>query len=372
MIKEDKILMKINYRNVSHFRNLGYEIENGVKEMYISVCDLFQGSNVKVTAVCEICSSENIINYSKYLVNFNRNGKNYYSCFKCKNIEKEKTCMEKYGVKSYSMTDEFRETESLKWKGIKKGGDKGEKTMLERYGVRSYFETQESKDYNRKWMSSDEFRNKSKDTLIEKYGVDSYSKTDEFKNRMAEQNEVSKEKSKSTFLERYGVEWYTQCEEYRNTCIEKKDETILKNKETCMERYGVDNVSKVPEVQQSMKNTKIERGFILPDHLLSEWEVYKRNVRKITNKFKKELYENWDGIDHYDGENIKGYFSHTHTHRFYPTIDHKNSVYYGFLNNIDPSEIGSIENLCITKRYINCTKSRMIEKEFLEKLKNQS
>ena len=40
----------------------------------------------------------------------------------------------------------------------------------------------------------------------------------------------------------------------------------------------------------------------------------------------------------------------------YPTIDHKTSILYGFLNKILPSEIGNIDNLCITKRSINSSK----------------
>ena len=47
----------------------------------------------------------------------------------------------------------------------------------------------------------------------------------------------------------------------------------------------------------------------------------------------------------YDNELIIGYFSYTHTHRFYPTIDHKISTYYGFKNNISPLEIADIHNL---------------------------
>ena len=65
---------------------------------------------------------------------------------------------------------------------------------------------------------------------------------------------------------------------------------------------------------------------------------------------------------------IKGYLSYSHTHRFYPTMDHKISVFYGFINSIDPNFIGSIDNLCITKRSINSKKREMIEEEFLEKL----
>lgn len=53
-----------------------------------------------------------------------------------------------------------------------------------------------------------------------------------------------------------------------------------------------------------------------------------------------------------------------HTAPNYPTIDHKKSVHYGFINNISPEEISNISNLCITKRSINSTKRDMIESEF--------
>jgi hypothetical protein len=40
------------------------------------------------------------------------------------------------------------------------------------------------------------------------------------------------------------------------------------------------------------------------------------------------------------------------------TIDHKISIYSGFLENIDPEIIASTHNLCWTKRSINIRKSR--------------
>jgi hypothetical protein len=94
--------------------------------------------------------------------------------------------------------------------------------------------------------------------------------------------------------------------------------------------------------------------------------LYKKEVRNITKQNKKSLYEYWDGHDYYDDELIRGYLSYSHTHRFYPTMDHKISVFYGFINSIDPNFIGSIENLCITKRFINSTKSKMTEEDFLK------
>lgn len=359
MIKECEVLVKINFRNSSYYKNLGYSID---KEIFVKVGDLTIGTKSKVTAICEICSSENKISYCKYNVNINRNGKGYYSCFGCKNFEKEKTCEEKYGVKSYSMTDEFRKSESEKWKGIQKGSEKGRATMLERYGVESYFKTDFMRDKNRLWMSSDEFKIKSKKSLIEKYGVDSYSKTPEFKKAIESKKEIIISKIKETFMLKYGVDWVSKLEFVKN----KKNAFIMNEnrKNTCLDRYGFDNVCKVDYIKEKRKKALIDRGLIIPDEMLGEWESYKRKVRNITRSNKKELYEKWDGYDYYDGEFIKGYFSYNHIHRFYPTIDHKISVYFGFIGEICPTEIGGMQNLCITKRYINSTKGQLIENQF--------
>jgi hypothetical protein len=362
MIKEDKVLIPINLRNRSHFMELGYNAN--VSELLVEISDLLKGSKVKVTAICEICKSENKIQYNKYLVNYNRNNKGFYSCFSCKNIEKEKTCIQKWGVKSYSMTEEFKKSESEKWKGTMKGHEKGKKTMLERYGVDSYSKIQEMRDLNRKWMSSNEFKEKSKLKIQEKWGVDSYSKTNEFKEKISLKKDNILEKIKNRFLEIYGFEYYSQTEEFKIKMSLKKDEIISKIKKTCLDRYGVDNVSKVEKIQKLIISTKKEKDQIIPDCLITEWVLYKRDVRRLTNKVKMNLYENWNGYDYYDNEFIKGYLSLSHVHRFYPTIDHKLSTYFGFINGIDASEISKLDNLCITKRYINSEKNKKIESEF--------
>lgn len=362
MIKENKVLLPINLRNRSHFLRLGYDVD--VDYLLVNVSDLLSGSKVKITAICEICNSENIIQYNKYLVNYNRNEKGFYSCFSCKNVEKEKTCLQKWGVKSYSMTDEFKNTESEKWKGIKKGQEKGKKTMLERYGVDSYFKTEEMRKLNSKWMSSDEFKEKSKIKIQEKWGVDSYSKTDEFKEKMSLKKDEIIDKIKNKFLEIYGVEYYSKTDEFKQMWSLRKNEIVDRIKRTCLEKYGVDNVSKVDDVKKSIIKTKEELGQIVPDYLQNEWSLYKKEIRRLTNSVKKDLYEKWDGYDYYDDEFIKGNFSFSHVHRFYPTIDHKISAYFGFINGIDAKEICRIDNLCITKRYINSQKNRKVESDF--------
>jgi hypothetical protein len=39
------------------------------------------------------------------------------------------------------------------------------------------------------------------------------------------------------------------------------------------------------------------------------------------------------------------------------------------MNSIPPEEIGNINNLCITKRYINSMKNSLIEEDFFIKIK---
>lgn len=93
---------------------------------------------------------------------------------------------------------------------------------------------------------------------------------------------------------------------------------------------------------------------------ISTFKKYKKQVNKYTDKNKKELFINWNGLDYYDGEYIKNYLTLHNSNTRYPTIDHKKSIFYGFKNNISPEEIGKIDNLVITKRSINSKKGNKI------------
>jgi len=122
---------------------------------------------------------------------FNRYGDASYN-----NLEKQKTtCLQKYGVDSYSKTDEFRE--------------KFNKTCQEKYDVNYYFQ-------------SDEFKEKKLTTCLQKYGVESYSKTSDFAS-----------KYKDTCQEKYGVDYYLQSSDYK-----------VKSEITANNKYGVDHHTK--------------------------------------------------------------------------------------------------------------------------------
>lgn len=109
---------------------------------------------------------------------------------------------------------------------------------------------------------------------------------------------------------------------------------------------------------EKYKQTRIKNGNQIPDEKLTEWQIYRRKVVNITNRLRKNLFQTWNGYDFYDGEYIKENLFLPPKDKNYPTIDHKMSVYYGFINNIEPEEIANIENLCITKRKINSSKNK--------------
>lgn len=191
----------------------------------------------------------------------------------------------------------------------------------------------------------DSIKEKIKETLNDKYGVDHPMFLEETKNKI-----------KETCLERYGVTNYTKTKE----CKEKKIKTNLG-------KYGVEHESKTKSGQEKRKLTRIKRGNQVPDELLDEFYLYRRLVDNKLDLIRKKVIEEWSGYDYYDGEYIKEYLKLNPNDRLYPSIDHKISVYYGFMNNISVDDISDINNLCVTKTYINSKKRDLNEIDFIEK-----
>jgi hypothetical protein len=190
---------------------------------------------------------------------------------------------------------------------------------------------------------------KCKNTFLFNYGFDSPLK-----------NESIKEKMKNTKYSIYGDSYYNNFTSGCETKFKKYGDKFFNNKEkidkTMIERYGVRNAMFLDEIKDRVKNSKIRNGTMLPDGLLSDFKAYKRNAMRVTRFNKKELFERWDGIDYYDGEFIYENLKMNSLDKKYPTIDHKISIYQGFVNNIDYVIIGGVENLCITKKFLNSKK----------------
>lgn len=89
-----------------------------------------------------------------------------------------------------------------------------------------------------------------------------------------------------------------------------------------------------------------------------------------TNKWKKQLFENWNGLCAYTHKRLLTEVS-DFNNPLYATIDHKTSVFFGFKENIDPFKIGHIDNLCICSRSINSIKNVKTDKQFLDFLQEK-
>ena len=191
-------------------------------------------------------------------------------------------------------------------------------------------------------------------------------------------------KNKRTCLERYGVENASSLE----TTKKKREETNLKNFgcvnvfqnedikkkliETMLLKYNVTNPNKSDVILKKRKETRILNNKQIPDELLSEYQLYCKKARNETEKYKNDLINNWNGFDYYDKEYIKENFNLNSNDLLYPNIDHKISIFYGFVNNIDYKIIGNIDNLCITKKKHNASKNKLTELEYKNKLENKN
>lgn len=272
MIKNEYLEIDISYRNITHYRKLGYNPVLNEK-LKIKTVDLSSSSHVRIDVICEICKKENNLQYHKYIVNRKRHG--FYGCKSCSRQKAALTSLELYGVDNYSKTEEF----------VKRI----EETNLKKYGYKTN-------------LLSPNYQNQIKNILMEKYGSENFYQI----NR-------SKKNSKKRFSP-------LDLENILNQSLELSES-----------KYCDSNIS-------------------------NEYLLYRNECRRITNSYLDELFDDWNGLDFYDGESISENFNLPHNDKKYPTVDHKISIYYGFNNGISPSEIGHISNLVITKRSINSSK----------------
>ncbi len=198
------------------------------------------------------------------------------------------------------------------------------------------------------------------------------------------QSETVKQKSKETLMKKHGVEHQMQLQSTKDkiidTCLKKYGETsytktyeyLQKCKETSIKNCGVEHDAKTIEGKEKRKKTRIEKGDQIPDELLSEFTIYKKKVKNLTNLILKELYMNWDGVDYYDNEDIRINLTYGPNKSESVSVDHKISTYYGFKNSILPEDIAQLSNLCLTKLYINVNKGKLTEEEYYEKLRKNS
>ena len=304
MLLTETVEVKLRKNLLEYYYNLGYNIDNNI--INIKTKDLHKGSSILVDVECDNCHNIRKIEYKNYYKIIIKYEDCLFYCKKCKYCRIKKTNLQRHGVENVMQIKEIK--------------NKSHKTIIERHGKLGI------NDYC-----------KIDKTINEKYGN---------KNNY---NNIINNKKIITNLQRYGVENVMQVKEIRN-----------KNERTFYENYGEFNPMKIKSiVDKATKNqiiTKLNRNIIIPNNKLSDFEMYKKIIIRLIYKYKRELFNKWNGYDYYDNEYIKNNLTLKHTDSNYPTIDHKISVFYGFNNNIIPHIIGDINNLCITKRKNNSYK----------------
>lgn len=195
---------------------------------------------------------------------------------------------------------------------------------------------------------------KLKDFNIHKYGVEYYS-----------QHPDRNDKVKKTSIEKYGKEHFSKSsyfkEKISKTNLEKfgfinpfMDKERIKR--IFKDKYGVEHPSQVDEFNDRIRTSNENSKNWTDRSLMKDFNIYKNKIRNKTKQNIRLL--EWNGKDFYDNEYIKDNFNLDYNHNNYPTIDHKTSIFDGFMNNIPIDEIASVDNLCWTKRIINITKNK--------------
>ena len=353
MIINKSIKIRINNRQVKYYKSRGYSVKGG-DDVLIEIKDLTLNSNVLVDVICDNCKTQKQVQYNDYN-KYTNNQKELYLCHKCNDVKRKITNNKKYGCDNVFQNKKIKE--------------KRKDTMIELYG-------------DEHALNITQFKDKAKQTNNERFGLDYASQNDDIKQKIEDTfmrnycvktsllDPVTIEKIKETNKELYGVDNVFKVRHFKEDAMFKiygfeypfqVNEIKDKAKETLFKNYNVENPMQNKNIQEKSKRTKIERGSYLTDEQRMEYKNYWLKVKVFTNKNKKQLFENWDGIDFYDNEYIKENFYLPSGNREYPTIDHKISVSYGFKNNISAEEIGKLENLCITKRSINSSKNNNCE-----------
>ena len=144
MLVNKRISVNISYRNVTHYRKLGYDAVIG-NNLEINTIDLPIVSHQKVDVKCELCGNEINLTYHKYIENKNRHG--FYGCKKCSRQKAVLTSRNIYGVDNYTQLDESKE--------------KVAENNIQKYGVKTT-------------LLCKDVINKRKETMMYKYGTDNF------------------------------------------------------------------------------------------------------------------------------------------------------------------------------------------------------
>jgi DNA-directed RNA polymerase subunit M/transcription elongation factor TFIIS len=410
MIISDEVKIKIGSKSSKYYRDKKYVFNRSGDEITVKIEDLLPNTNVNVVVKCDFCNNVIETNYKKYYRNFNSNNLSLFSCCaKCTGRKIRMLNFKKYGVEFVNQLESVKiKTKENSFKNIKRYGinllsdikpnftnsliTKEVIIRINKWNINHFKELgYQNLILNYKWIVPVEHLMKYSSVKVEGKcsicGKKQMLTFQKFMNNYERSNFYScthcnNKTLKITMQKKYGVDNPAHNNEFIN-----------KKKETCLKKYGNEHAIASEDIKKKIRTTlyekfgghqmmneeikntiiskglktKLKRGLIIPDDKLTDWQLYRKIVRKMTEKNRKILLENWDGFDFYDNEYIKNNFNLNFKDKNFPTIDHKISIFYGFVNNVPSEEISNISNLCFTKRQINSIKHTLLDIEYKKK-----
>lgn len=250
MIKNNESKVEITTRNIKYYRDRNYKCNVG-EIISIDVSMMPKMSHNKVITICEVCFSENELSFSKYNKNKDRHG--FYSCKKCSSKKRKITNLERYGVAFIPQLDRVKEENRIRMSSDS-FKEKSKESIIKKYGVDSFSKTEEFKLSNSIFhknrisnlkqegvyftsLSLPDNQMKKEKGMFDKYGA-SYSFN------------VTKIKSK---IQNINLEKYGCITPFGNKDIQNKSKKII------LEKYGVENVFQSEEVKNKIKKTNLKR-----------------------------------------------------------------------------------------------------------------
>lgn len=178
---------------------------------------------------------------------------------------------------------------------------------------------------------------------------------------------LEKLKSKHTF--RQCGQCGSDVRVYPNGC-NKNAKSVFCNNE-CQSDYMKNNSQELGLAQRANKmreswgekawkkglETRKENGNIITD---PTWKQYWKRCDYLTGKIRKQMLENWDGMDYIDDENIKENLNLHYSDKNYPTLDHIIPRSECFKRGLTPDEATNPNNLKWTKRINNSKKHNRV------------
>ena len=208
---------------------------------------------------------------------------------------------------------------------------KTDETMLRKYGTTDRFSINNGRERGLFKCNNDEtVAQNRKKTCFEKYGGETPFHSQDFQDSL-----------KDIIEEKYGVRNISYLQETKDK-IAKINSEICQSEEMIYRRNKIGSDGKTSIEKQ--KETNINSGKWLADEFKTDYELYYRNVWKITRKQDLKSLQNIEKRGHIS-------FDKEAYH-----LDHKFSIIEGFVQNIPIEIIGNIVNLEMIHNKENCRK----------------